>query len=66
MLSQNKIYHLQICSLSPLPSSCSKRNAAHLAFSLILEREPPSLDFVAPDEQTYNYWLDGVNALLRE
>ncbi len=24
-----------------------------------------SLDCVAPDEQTFNYWLDGINTLLR-
>lgn len=23
-----------------------------------------SLDFVAPDQQTFDYWVDGINALL--
>ena len=23
-----------------------------------------SLDFVAPDQQTFDYWVDGMNALL--
>ena len=23
-----------------------------------------TLDFVSPDEQTFNYWTDGINALL--
>lgn len=39
----------------------------HLAFSLILKSsEMTSLDFVAPDEQIFDYWTDGVNALLKE
>ncbi|KAL0881150.1 hypothetical protein ABMA27_002268 [Loxostege sticticalis] len=39
----------------------------HLAFSLILKSaEVPSLDFVAPDEQIFDYWTDGINALLKE
>ena len=34
-------------------------------FSMVLDTpEPSTLDFVAPDEQTYEYWLDGINALL--
>ena len=36
---------------------------ARLAFSLIGENT--SLDLVAPDEQTHNYWVDGINTLLR-
>ncbi|XP_049868294.1 engulfment and cell motility protein 1 [Pectinophora gossypiella] len=40
---------------------------AHLAFSLILKsNEVTSLDFVAPDEQVFDYWTDGINALLKE
>ncbi|RVE51859.1 hypothetical protein evm_003479 [Chilo suppressalis] len=39
----------------------------HLAFSLILKSaEVTSLDFVAPDEQVFDYWTDGINALLKE
>lgn len=38
-----------------------------LAFSLMLKSsEITSLDFVAPDEQIFDYWTDGVNALLKE
>lgn len=38
-----------------------------LAFSLILKSaEVTSLDFVAPDEQIFDYWTDGINALLKE
>ncbi|KAM3963641.1 engulfment and cell motility Ced-12 [Aphomia sociella] len=38
-----------------------------LAFSLILRSsEVTSLDFVAPDEQIFDYWTDGINALLKE
>ncbi|XP_045608928.1 engulfment and cell motility protein 1 isoform X2 [Procambarus clarkii] len=47
-----------------------KKNAYQLAFSLILEsnnvNETNSVDFVAPDEMVFNYWVDGVNALLRQ
>jgi len=37
---------------------------ARLAFSLVGENT--SLDLVAPDEQTHNYWVDGINTLLRK
>ncbi|KAL0267620.1 UNVERIFIED_CONTAM: hypothetical protein PYX00_009836 [Menopon gallinae] len=42
------------------------RKTTHtLAFSLLLNLvEVSSLDFVAPDEQVYDYWTDGINALL--
>ncbi|KAI5642726.1 ELMO/CED-12 family domain-containing protein [Phthorimaea operculella] len=44
-----------------------KRLNTHLSFSLILKSaEVPSLDFVAPDEQIFDYWTDGINALLKE
>ena len=32
------------------------------AFSVVCENG--SLDCVAPDEETFNYWLDGINTLL--
>lgn len=35
----------------------------HLAFSLTLEGMS-SLDFIAPDEKIFDYWTDGINALL--
>ncbi|XP_013149226.1 PREDICTED: engulfment and cell motility protein 1 [Papilio polytes] len=38
----------------------------HLAFSLILKSAEETLDFVAPDEQIFDYWTDGINALLKE
>lgn len=44
-----------------------RKTTPHLAFSLIPKSaEVPSLDFVAPDEQIFDYWTDGVNALLKE
>lgn len=44
-----------------------KISSPHLAFSLILKAaEVPSLDFVAQDEQIFDYWTDGINALLKE
>lgn len=43
-----------------------RRKTTHqLAFSLALDSvEVSSLDFVAPDEQIFDYWTDGINALL--
>ncbi|XP_050701797.1 engulfment and cell motility protein 2-like [Eriocheir sinensis] len=46
-----------------------KKNPSTLAFSVLKDSagsEPTSVDFVAPDETTYNYWVDGLNALLRQ
>lgn len=34
-----------------------------MAFSLTLEGMS-SLDFIAPDEKVFDYWTDGINALL--
>jgi engulfment/cell motility protein 1 len=43
----------------------SKKSTFQLAFSLLTESDDqPNLNFVAPDERTYNYWIDGLNALL--
>lgn len=44
-----------------------RKTTPHLAFSLIPKSaEVTSLDFVAPDEQIFDYWTDGINALLKE
>lgn len=46
-----------------------RKNPSTLAFSVMKDSagsEPASVDFVAPDETTYNYWVDGLNALLRK
>lgn len=40
------------------------RSTASLAFSLILDSEQEPLNFVAPGEKAYDYWTDGINALL--
>jgi hypothetical protein len=37
---------------------------ADLAFSIILDEEPHSLDFVAPNQRAFDYWTDGINCLL--
>jgi len=37
---------------------------ADLAFSIMLDEEPERLDFVAPDQQAFDYWTDGINCLL--
>lgn len=43
----------------------SNKTTHQLAFSLILDSvDVSSLDFVAPDDQIYDYWTDGLNALL--
>lgn len=42
-----------------------KKNATQLAFSLVQDsNDAEPLNFVAPDQQTYDYWIDGLNALL--
>ena len=45
-----------------------KKSTFQLAFSLLHESSPEggSLDVVAPDEKTFEYWTDGINALLGE
>ena len=40
-----------------------KETCTKLSFSVV--GETGTLDCVAPDEQTFNYWLDGINTLLR-
>ncbi|EDW80215.1 uncharacterized protein Dwil_GK21087 [Drosophila willistoni] len=42
-----------------------RKSAVNLAFSISFENTDHStLDFVAPDESIFNYWTDGINALL--
>ncbi|KAJ8874920.1 hypothetical protein PR048_022810 [Dryococelus australis] len=42
-----------------------RKTTHQLAFSLTLDSvETTSLDFVAPEEQVFDYWTDGINALL--
>ncbi|XP_011502310.1 PREDICTED: engulfment and cell motility protein 1 [Ceratosolen solmsi marchali] len=50
----------------PHMKDLQRRKTTHiLAFSLILDSvDITSLDFVAPDEQVFDYWTDGINALL--
>ena len=43
----------------------SKKTTFELAFSLVPESDTNEvLNFVAPDEKTFDYWIDGLNALL--
>lgn len=35
--------------------------ATHLAFALVSEKS--TLSFVAPDQETFDHWIDGINAL---
>nr|SVE85367.1 EOG090X02BW [Daphnia pulicaria] len=42
-----------------------KKTTSQFPFSLMLDsHDVGSLDFVAPDQQTFDYWVDGINALL--
>nr|CAG4649148.1 EOG090X02BW [Scapholeberis mucronata]SVE93490.1 EOG090X02BW [Scapholeberis mucronata] len=42
-----------------------KKTSSQYPFSLLLDsNDAGSLDFVAPDQQTFDYWVDGINALL--
>nr|CAG4636831.1 EOG090X02BW [Ceriodaphnia reticulata]SVE72809.1 EOG090X02BW [Ceriodaphnia reticulata] len=42
-----------------------KKTTSQFPFSLMLDsNDVGSLDFVAPDQQTFDYWVDGINALL--
>lgn len=46
----------------------AKKSAVHLGFCITFDNnmDHPNCDFVAPDEVTFNYWTDGINALLGE
>lgn len=50
----------------PHMKDLQRRKTTHqLAFSLILDSvDVSSLDFVAPDEHVFDFWTDGINALL--
>ncbi|XP_051161267.1 engulfment and cell motility protein 1 isoform X1 [Leptopilina boulardi] len=50
----------------PHMKDLQRRKTTHqLAFSLVLDSvDVTSLDFVAPDEEIFDYWTDGINALL--
>nr|CAG4651644.1 EOG090X02BW [Triops cancriformis] len=49
----------------PHMKDAKKKSIAQLAFSLILDsNDGGSLDFLAPDEKMFDYWTDGINALL--
>ncbi|CAD7080169.1 unnamed protein product [Hermetia illucens] len=43
----------------------ARKSAINLGFSITFDNmDQSTLDFVAPDETTFNYWTDGINALL--
>lgn len=43
----------------------TRKSAVNLAFSITFDSmDHSTLDFVAPDEMSFNYWTDGINALL--
>ena len=48
-----------------MKESKSKKSTFQLAFSLLTDgEEQQSLNFVAPDERTFDFWVDGLNSLL--
>jgi engulfment and cell motility protein 1 len=47
------------------PHIKNRKAAINLAFSITIESmDFQTLDFVAPDDATFNYWTDGINALI--
>lgn len=45
----------------------SNLKKAHFAFSIIsMSDQEETLNFVAPEEKTYDFWMDGLNVLLRQ
>ncbi|KAK7791722.1 hypothetical protein R5R35_009371 [Gryllus longicercus] len=43
----------------------NRKTEPEFAFSLMLDQEEPaSLDFIAPNQQIYDYWTDGLSHLL--
>lgn len=43
----------------------ARKSAVNLGFSITFDNmDNATLDFVSPDEQTFNYWTDAINALL--
>ncbi|XP_014681928.1 PREDICTED: engulfment and cell motility protein 1-like [Priapulus caudatus] len=49
----------------PIMKNKSKTTIMNLAFSIVLDGpEPQYVNFVAPTDQIFNMWTDGVNALL--
>lgn len=66
MMTRNSFFGVYLHLLYQTFLCFSGRKTTHqLAFSLLLDSvEVASLDFVAPDEQVFDYWTDGINALL--
>lgn len=44
----------------------ARKPTVNLGFSIAYSLENSTLDFVAPDEPTFDYWTDGINALLKQ
>lgn len=49
------------------PKDMAKKIPVNLRFSIgyLHSSENHTLDFVAPDQPTFDYWTDGINALLK-
>ncbi|KAK9309611.1 hypothetical protein QLX08_000828 [Tetragonisca angustula] len=67
-LSPNhKVFHYGDCDEKSVPTIDelpTKLAVVEIRALLIDSVEVSSLDFVAPDEQVFDYWTDGINALL--
>lgn len=48
-----------------MKDSKSNHKKAHFAFSIIpVSNQEETLNFLAPDEKTYDFWMDGLNYLM--
>jgi engulfment and cell motility protein 1 len=55
----------QLLTGKDCPHIKNRKAVVHLAFSISTE-DQLTLDFVAPDEAAFNYWTDGINALIEQ
>ncbi|XP_055376540.1 engulfment and cell motility protein 1 [Condylostylus longicornis] len=47
------------------PHMKGRKSVGNLCFSIVFDNmDLATLDFVAPDEKTFSYWTDGINALI--
>lgn len=64
----NKVLVIEIKQLlvgKECPHMRARKSAVNVGFSITFDNmDHATLDFVAPDETTFNYWTDGINALL--
>lgn len=60
-----EIKQLLVGKECPHMKEIKRKSAMNLGFSITFDNmDNSTLDFVAPDETVFNYWTDGINALL--